>query len=313
MELRQLRYVVMIAEELHFGRAAQRAHITASALSQQVARLERELGVQLFDRAPRRVALTPAGEAFVDAARGVLSAVRNATEVARAAADVLGGTLTVGFTSHGGGGLMTRILQRYADAYPGVTVRLKEVDFVGHFTALEDQTVDVMFQRGPAAVVPGIRYVTLLVEPRVVALPIRHPLAQDAARSSGQDGARHVVKADVLAGQTFFRLSDRVPQAWASHFAPWGVQADSPLVNTIGEALTCVASGAGVALLPESLAELLPRPDVIYRAAEVEPSALGVGWRPSRTGDAFAAISAELATAEHSRGDLPGTREIVTP
>jgi DNA-binding transcriptional LysR family regulator len=87
MELRQLRYFVTLAEELHFGRAAAREHIVQSALSQQVQRLERELGVRLLERSTHHVALTAAGAAFLAEARQILTHVDRATEIARSATD----------------------------------------------------------------------------------------------------------------------------------------------------------------------------------------------------------------------------------
>src|SRR3954454_14183177 len=125
MELSQLRYVVAVAEELHFGRAAAREHITASALSQQVARLERELQGTLFDRTPRRVVPPAAGAAFVVEARRVLAGASEAGAAARRAARPL--TLTLGFTSHGAGDtgpgdLVTDLLREFGRSRPEVTV-----------------------------------------------------------------------------------------------------------------------------------------------------------------------------------------------
>ncbi|HEX5700393.1 MAG TPA: LysR family transcriptional regulator, partial [Rubrobacter sp.] len=97
MELRQLRYFVAVAEERHFGRAAQRLHMSQPPLSMQIKALERELGIGLLERTSRRVALTDAGRAFLERARTILGAVEEAREVARGAEQGTQGRLEVGF------------------------------------------------------------------------------------------------------------------------------------------------------------------------------------------------------------------------
>ncbi len=286
MELRQLRYVLAVADELHFGRAASREHITASALSQQIARLERELGVVLFDRTPRRVEVTAAGAVFVERAREVLLGVAGAADAARAAAGAAASRVVVGFTSHGAGPLMARLLQRFRAARPGVSVELRELDFAGHFSALDDRVVDLQFVRLPFGSAAGVRVRPLLTEPRLVAVPAGH-------RFAAGDPDVAVPAAD-LAAETWFRLPPSVPAAWAAHFAPWGSTPTAPRISTVGEALSLVATGAGVALLPRSVAAMLPRTDVVYRAAEVEPSRLAVAWRPGDGPDVLAALAIEM-------------------
>lgn len=298
MELRQVRYVLEVAELLHFGRAADRLTITASALSQQVARLERELGVELFDRSPRRVRLTAAGHAFVEQARDVVAASDRAMAAARAADRAAAERLVVGFTSHGAGDLTTRLLERFAHRRPGATVELTELDFAGHFTALAERRVDAQFVRLPVEFDRDVRVAVLRAEPRVVAVPRHHPLR----------GRPVPVAAADLETERFFRLPDDVPPSWRRHFAPWGTRPDSPRVRTVGEALGLVGAGEGVVLLPRSLAAALPRGDLAYLEAAVEPSRLAVAWRcghrtgtahvgdaPCGLAEAFAATAVEVA------------------
>src|SRR5712672_3278690 len=119
VELRQLTYFVAVAEELSFGRAAERLHIVQPAVSQEIRRLERELGVPLFDRSSRHVRLTAAGERLLPEARAVLAAAGRVREVA-AGAD---GILRVG-TSQGLGERLDRALEELRTTAPGLQVRL---------------------------------------------------------------------------------------------------------------------------------------------------------------------------------------------
>ncbi|WP_306337140.1 LysR family transcriptional regulator, partial [Streptomyces sp. KL118A] len=177
MELRQLSYFVTVADELHFGRAAERLHIVQSAVSQQIRRLERELGAELFDRSPRHVRLTGAGERLLPEARTVLAAA----ERARAAvAPPVGLRLA---TSTGLGEHLDRVLAEFAVRAPGVPVELVSGGARERLEQVVDGRVDAAFVRsaGPAPgaePVPGVRIVPLWDDPLVAVLPAAHPLAE---------------------------------------------------------------------------------------------------------------------------------------
>ncbi|MEV0445007.1 LysR family transcriptional regulator [Streptomyces spectabilis] len=180
MELRQLGYFVTVAEELHFGRAAERLHIVQSAVSQQVRRLERELGAELFDRSPRQVRLTPAGERLLPEARAVLAAA----ERARAAVGARPRGLRLG-TCTGLGEHLDRVLARFAEQTPGVQgvpVELVSVSAGERFARVADGRLDAAFVRA-AEPVPGVRVVPLWRDPLVAVVPAGHPVATRAEAS----------------------------------------------------------------------------------------------------------------------------------
>jgi DNA-binding transcriptional LysR family regulator len=177
MELRQLRYFVAVAEELHFGRAAERLMIVQSAVSQQVARLERELGVELFDRTPRRVVLTAAGAAFLPAAREVLAAERRALATARDFAAGHGAVLRIG-TSRGMGERLDRVLEALEHTAPGTRVELVSATPDERLRRVAARELDAAFVRGAIEAPEGVRPTPVWQDELLVALSARHPLAE---------------------------------------------------------------------------------------------------------------------------------------
>jgi DNA-binding transcriptional LysR family regulator len=151
VELRQLRYFVTLAEELHFGRAAEREHIVQSALSQQVQRLERELGVRLLERSTHHVSLTAAGAVFLVEARQILAHVDRAALVARSAVGAAA-TLRVGIIDSSYDS-MPQILHEVQARYPGLVIHQVEASVPGQFQQLIDGRLDVGV--GRAAAVPA--------------------------------------------------------------------------------------------------------------------------------------------------------------
>ncbi|MEU4235151.1 LysR substrate-binding domain-containing protein [Nonomuraea sp. NPDC026600] len=174
MELRQLRYFVTLAEELHFGRAAAREHIVQSALSQQVQRLERELGVRLLDRSTHHVDLTPAGTAFLIEARQILDHVGRAKQVARNAVAATP-TLRVGIIDAGYDS-MPQILRELQHAHPDITIHQVEAGTPEQYRQLADGRLDIGI--GHASQVPHeVTFELIRLDPLGVLVPDNHRFA----------------------------------------------------------------------------------------------------------------------------------------
>jgi DNA-binding transcriptional LysR family regulator len=181
VELRQLQYFVVVAEEGGFGRAAERLSIVQSAVSQQIRRLERELGVALFDRSTRHVALSGAGERLLPEARAVLAAVRRVREAAAGIVAGDEGVLRLG-TVQGPGDRIYRVLNAIAEVAPRLQVRLRRLALADRLAAVRTGELDAAFVRAlPAA--PELELLPVWTEPLYVALPTAHPLAADSTPS----------------------------------------------------------------------------------------------------------------------------------
>ncbi|MEU4523139.1 LysR family transcriptional regulator [Amycolatopsis sp. NPDC024027] len=174
MELRQLRYFVTVAEELHFGRAAERLHIVQPAVSQQVRRLERELGVTLLARTTRSVSLTEAGQRFLPQARSVLAAADRAVD-SIAEFRPSGALVRLG-TSEGLGDRLEVLLGAFARLSPSASLELLHAPTLQRLQRVRDGSLDATIVRGswPS---PGLDFTPLWMDEVWVALPASHPLA----------------------------------------------------------------------------------------------------------------------------------------
>lgn len=186
VEMRQLRYFVTLAEELHFGRAAAREHIVQSALSQQIQRLERELGVRLLDRSTHHVDLTPAGTAFLMEARQILDHVGRARQAARNAV-MPAPTLRAGIID-AGYDTMPQILRELQRTHPGTTIHQVEAGTPEQYRQLADGRLDIAI--GHASQVPAA------VTSRLIRLDPLGVLLPDDHRFAGLDGVPVAVLAD---------------------------------------------------------------------------------------------------------------------
>jgi len=255
MELRQLRYIVAVAEERNITRAAERLGMQPPPLSRQIRAIERETDAQLFRRKARGVELTEAGRAFLDNARAVLAQVDRTFEATRRTARGEQGRISVGYSSsvafHA---LVPRIIREFREAFPLVAVTLVESNPTELIERMQNERIDIAFVRRLEPNIKGVEISCLLEEAMLVALPSGHPLT----RVKGGPSAELPLK--LLAGETFILYGDTtgtllmqsnafVAACQAVGFNPRIGQ----VVSHISARLNLIAAGFGVAVVAASL------------------------------------------------------------
>jgi DNA-binding transcriptional LysR family regulator len=177
LELRQLRYFLTLAQELHFGRAAEREHIAQPAFSQQIMRLEQELGVQLLDRTSRRVQLTEPGRLFVDLARTLLDQANDAIALVRQAGHGREGRLRLAYANGSDRGVPAAVVDRFRAEHPLVELTLSTQYDEESRVQLRAGEIDAAFFWMPIGDFDDLACCRVVTEPLVVALGQHHPLA----------------------------------------------------------------------------------------------------------------------------------------
>lgn len=263
IELRHLRHFVALAEEEHFGRAAERVFVVQQALSNSIRNLEEEVGVPLVLRTTRRVQLTPAGQEFLVGARETLALAGQTVERARQAARGEVGRLRVGFVSGLAFGGLPEIVRTFRELYPNVSVDLRELTAHEQETALRGEQIDVGLMLLPVRH-PGLDSRALWRQPLVAALPAEHPLARKRKLKISDLRDEHFVFFPRYLRATYF---DQVMH-WcaAAGFTPHVVQ-EAIEVPTL---LSLVAAGVGV-FLPIRFFSRVALPGVVYRPVEDAP------------------------------------------
>ena len=208
MELRHLRYFVAVAEELHFRRAAERLHVAQPAVSEQIRKLEAELGVMLLNRTHRHVSLTVAGAALLEEARVVLRQADVAMRVARTAQQGQLGRLRVGYLADSLPASIPQALARFRTAAPGIEVLLQSGPALRLAKDVRSGTLDLAVLCLPAPV-GDLRVTSLGTETAVAALPATDRLASYPSVSPVQIGERSLVSAPARAEPGVSRRRDR--------------------------------------------------------------------------------------------------------
>jgi len=306
LEVRELRYFVAVAEELNFSRAAGRLEMAQPPLSRAISQLEKRLGVQLFERNTRRVALTAAGLTLLEEARSALDAMSAAARRTRRAASAASTLVATAKP-----GVATGLLQQIVDSYTALSgtprVEILVSGYREQADMVRDGRADVALLSSPYDE-RGLDAEPLTTERRVAALPVGHDLAH-----------RSVVRCRDLHGEPMPQWpatspaeraywSARDGEFWAnasSHPQP-DVPVEGPVVSDVMQLLEVVGLGQAVALIPQSVAERNPRADIAYRPVrDASPYTLMIAWPEgsrARSVAMFVRTAIDL-TAETERED----------
>ena len=268
LDLRLVEYFVAVAEELHFGRAAERLHIAQPSLSQQIRKLEAQLGVTLLERTSRRVALTPAGKAMLREGRRTLAQSERAMRAARAAGRE---RVVVGFYGSAADGLLPQVLRAISADNPAIDVTVRELMF-GSLDDVFHGKVDLAFAR----LIPGQGELEVEVvghQARVVAVPAAHSLASRRSVTFGDLRDERFITNPAVE-------DDATPTRWLAEQRRHGLPGRvATRAGSIPEILTLVAAGRGVCLVPAPVAELHPRADIAYvTVSDAEPAVVSLIW-----------------------------------
>ncbi|MCP3805195.1 LysR family transcriptional regulator [Allokutzneria sp. A3M-2-11 16] len=279
MELRHLRYFVVVAEELNLTRAAERLCMAQPPLSVQLRKLEKELGVRLLDRSSRGVRLTDAGALLYDEARRILGSVDQASQLVRSVGTGTVGRLALGFVPSAALEVLPPILREFKASHPEITLYLNEMRPDEVLDSLHEQRIDIglcYLSRGFTD--PALRTRCVAEDPLVLAVPAAHRLAEEST----------VDMKELAEEQFVLPTRHRMPglhaiiteSCAANGFTPRVVQREVWLMQTI---VGLVAGGIGVAVVPSS-AQRLHAAEVRFLplTGTTTPARMSAAWRPDR-------------------------------
>ncbi|MGI5167203.1 LysR family transcriptional regulator [Spirillospora sp. CA-253888] len=289
---------VVVAEELHFGRAAERLGMAQPPLSQRIQRLERELGVRLFDRSSRRVELTAPGRLLLDEARDILSRVERLSSLAERARQGETGTLRAGLPPDLGGNVVAALIAAFRERRPDLRLDLREIGTADQAHALADGTLDVGVLRHPCDA-RDLAFGPMLTQRVGVLLP------------AGEDPPAHLHLSDLAGHDLVTAPREEAPGGYDDLLATCRRHGyDPPAVHEARHpqfALGLVLAGTAVALVPRTEA-----PGVLWRPLLGDPLTRRVScaWRQDAGGDA---VEAFTATATAVLRDEAGMEPLAPP
>ena len=249
VDIRHLRYFVAVAEELHFGRAAKRLYIEQPPLSQQIQRLERNLGCQLFERKPK-VVLTEAGKTLLEVARRTISQVDQGIKMTRQVGLGGVGTLSIGFASSAILGPLPEIIRHYRKKFPEVMIRLQELNPAEELESIRANHIDLGLVRERDNF-PTLKYEIIVKEPFGVLLPPNHPLSKHKKKlSPGMLVKEPFVHFPREIAPTLYEQIAEICRS--AGFTPQIAQESSEWLTEV----SLVEAGLGVAIVPASVGRL---------------------------------------------------------
>ncbi|MEE1782834.1 LysR substrate-binding domain-containing protein [Streptomyces sp. SP17BM10] len=283
MELRTLRYFVAVAEELHFGRAATRLHMSQPPLSRAIKQLEADVGALLFVRSPAGVTLTPVGAVLLDEARALLA---HADRVrARVSAAAGAATLTIGILGDGTDPGVARLAAAYRRRHPGIDIRVRDTDLTDPTCGLRAALVDVALTRAPFDGT-GLTVRALRADPVGVVLRADDPLAR-----------RDRLRLADLSDRRWFQFPPGTDPLWQSYWNG-GTPREGPVVRAVQECLQAVLWNGTVGLAP--LGHDLPQELAVVPLIDMAPSRVVAVWNEGDTNPLIRSF-VEIAAAAYRR------------
>lgn len=307
MDIRYLRHFLAVAEELHFGRAAQRLNMEQAPLSQSIRRLEKWLDVSLFHRTSRGTKLTKAGAILIDEARNAVQQFERAVVLARKAGGSVHEPVSIGFVTAGIYGLLPAAIRAYRLQFADARVQLAELPTNDLLDAVDQDKLDLALIHPLRRHPPSIVVEDLQRDRLVAALPRSHPLARRSTVSLSDLAPEPLIFFPRSASPDLHR---RILDTFRAQALKPRIEQEARLTPTI---LSFVSAGLGYALVQES-ARALPMPGVVFRPIADLPAhlvwSLALAWKPkgaSPLTQAFAATlraiagSAAIKTASRSK------------
>jgi DNA-binding transcriptional LysR family regulator len=285
MELRQLRSFIAVAEDGVISRAAQRLHLTQSALSRQIKALEEDLGVTLLERSAHSVKLTQEGEVLLKEGRGVLERADAAVTKVRAAGKAV--LLRVGYAPTLTAGILPLAISAFTQKHPRVRVELLDLSSTEMRTGLDQGSLDVVMTVKPAKLDEAIHWESLLQEAWCVAMSPNHPLnAKKSIAPAHLDGARMVL----FSQQEYPEYWQRVTSWFKGHGMNALIAGEYDGANSLASA---IEAGLGVALVVERMACSFPRLSLKPLKPEPEPVCIAAGVSAARRSDVILQVFVE--------------------
>jgi DNA-binding transcriptional LysR family regulator len=289
VNLRRLRYFVAVADKGHFGRAADSVHLSPTALSEQIRKLEAEFDVKLFDRNPRGAQLTSIGADLAAKARAVLVQTRHLTELLAQHRLSGGGSLRLGFVTLAAGSATPRLIEQLKADNPDLGLELVHLSYARQVDAVVEGDVDASIARGPIECGEDLCLDPLGSEPRMIMVSTRHVLAR----------RRSVTRQDLAREPRV--TTDGVPESWRRWWSldpnpdgstpPYG-----PLVHSLDEQIEVAASGIALSIVPATAASVYRRNDVRFiPICDAEPSQIFICSLAGNASPALARLRSSCA------------------
>jgi DNA-binding transcriptional LysR family regulator len=298
INLRQIEAFLAVAEERHFGRAAERLLVSAPWMSHTIRDLERSMGVQLLTRTTRSVELTAAGQVFAGLAAQVVAHLASAVRATQGVDRRLRNALRLGYSIGAGLEIVPRLIRTFHDRNPDAILESEEFDFTDPSAGLRDFQVHAAVVRPPLGLT-GLVSVELAEERRVACLPDDHPLAARKVLMLADVLAEPIIAAPMSPGpwRDYWILADHRSE-------PADVVDEAP---TLDAELHLVSRGVGMSITSEAVGRWYRRPGVTFvPIADLSPCSVSLAWWPQETAAVahLAAIANEFRTADHTPKDL---------